>query len=458
MSSRSHPIRQEPAADPHDVHRVLINMQWISRLRWVAIAGQALTIIVAQWLLGLVLPLPWLLLILVITALTNAAMVIWLRGQWLLVPDPQALRQGQATLAAVMLLDMVSLTMLLYLTGGTANPFCVFYLVNFALAAMVLSELWTWAVVAIGVLGLAVLTFEYLPIDALPAAAEGRGVASPEGGWVRGSGPPGLAQAGMAVGVGLCGVVVVYFVRRLSAALQQSETRRRQAEQQRARSERLEALGTLAAGAGHELNTPLSTIAVVSKELTRELAERDDLPNSIGQDVKLIRSEVERCRNILNRLSLDSGRSAGEPLVEATVAQLIDEVLSELRAAARVDVSADADTNARTLFVPLVSLAQALRALLQNAVDVTPGEQPVQLRTTIDNGQLLWQVEDHGPGMSAAVQTRAFEPFFTTKAVGEGMGLGLFLAQNTIQRLGGRIELTSAAGQGSRVDVWLPLA
>jgi two-component system sensor histidine kinase RegB len=157
-------------------------------------------------------------------------------------------------------------------------------------------------------------------------------------------------------------------------------------------------------------------------------------------------------------LSLDSGRSAGEPLVEATVAQLVDEVLNDLPAADRVDVAVQPVASHRSVFVPLVGVAQALRGLVQNALDVTPGQQTVQLRGAIADGELHLQIEDHGPGMTPEVQSRAFEPFFTTKAPGEGMGLGLFLAQNTIQRLGGRIELTSTAGQGSLVDVWLPLA
>ena len=92
---------------------------------------------------------------------------------------------------------------------------------------------------------------------------------------------------------------------------------------------------------------------------------KEPLPDSVRDDVHLIRDEVERCRNILNRLSLDSGRSAGEPLVEATVAQLVDEVLNDLPPAERVMVGVRPDASHRTLFIPLVSLAQALRGFVQ---------------------------------------------------------------------------------------------
>jgi two-component system sensor histidine kinase RegB len=446
---------------------VLINTQWITRLRWVAVVGQLGTILVTRWGFGIPLPLLWLLTILTVTASTNVALHVWARAQWLSVPGPQALPRGNAILLAVMLWDLLALTALLYLTGGTTNPFCVFYLVNFALAAVVLSEYWTWTVVTIGLVGLALITFWYQPIDELQDSAA-RHIESAAGGGE--GGPSGIAlsaapvpnrvtllQAGAAVGVGLCGVVVVYFVCRLNEALQHSEARRRIAENQRARSERLEALGTLAAGAGHELSTPLSTIAVVSKELGRELADRDDVPDSVRDDVHLIRDEVERCRNILNRLSLDSGRSAGEPLVEATVAQLVDEVLSDLRAPDRIAVGVQSEVSHRTVFVPLVGLAQALRGLVQNALDAA-SQEPVYLRASLEPGELHVQIEDQGPGMTPDVQSRAFDPFFTTKAPGSGMGLGMFLAQSIIQRLGGRVELESTVGQGTLVRIWLPLA
>ena len=458
----------DSVSDPHDVHRVLINTQWIARLRWVAVVGQLGTILVARWCLGIPLPLLWLLTILAVTASTNVALYVWGRAQWLSVPGPQAVQRSNAVLVAVMLLDLLALTALLYLTGGTTNPFCVFYLVNFALAAVVLSEFWTWTMVSIGLLALALITFWYQPISG-PQVSAARHIETAAGGGaavshgVAISAAPvvdrvTLLQAGAAVGVGLCGVVVVYFVCRLNEALQHSDARRRFAENQRARSERLEALGTLAAGAGHELNTPLSTIAVVSKELGRELADRDDLPDSVRDDVHLIRDEVERCRNILNRLSLDSGRSAAEPLVEATVAQLVDEVLNDLRAPDQVTVGVRPDASHRTVFVPLVGLAQALRGLVQNALDATSGQKPVFLRASIESGELHLQIEDQGPGMTPDIQSRAFDPFFTTKAPGSGMGLGMFLAQSIIQRLGGRVELESTVGQGTLVEIWLPLA
>ncbi len=431
---------KDTTANPFDIHRVLINTSWIARLRWVAVIGQALTIAVARWGLGLPVPVMWLAAILAITVLTNVGFEAWIRTQWLSVPVPQMIRRGNTLLWSVMMLDLASLSALLYLTGGVTNPFCVFYLVNFAMAAVVLDEYRTWVAVAVGLISLALLTVWYQPLEALTY----RDVVP-------------LNQAGLAIGIGLCGVVVVVFIRRMNGALQRSESRLRFAEQVRARSERLEALGTLAAGAGHELTTPLSTIAVVSKELLRSLDDFEDLPASFRQDIQLVRDEVERCRFILNRMSHEGGRSIAEPLVEATVAQLIDEVVADLPAPARVIVTVQPSIQHRTLFVPLLSVVQSLRGLVQNALDATLEEKPVHLRAAIDGEELDIQVEDRGTGMTADVQARVFEPFFTTKEPGNGMGLGLFLAQNVIQRLGGQIELDSTPGQGTLVLVRLPL-
>ena len=148
--------------------------------------------------------------------------------------------------------------------------------------------------------------------------------------------------------------------------------------------------------------------------------------------------------------------AAAEPLVEASVAQLLNEVLGELREADRVVVAVEPESLRRTLFVPLMSVAQALRGLLDNALDATP-DKSVHLRATVHDETLEVQVEDQGKGMAADVRERAFDPFFTTKEPGRGMGLGLFLARNVLQRLGGSIELLTATGEGTTVTVRLPM-
>jgi two-component system sensor histidine kinase RegB len=229
----------------------------------------------------------------------------------------------------------------------------------------------------------------------------------------------------------------------------------RKAEAQRARSEKLEALGTLAAGAAHELATPLSTIAVVAKELEADAVRLDDA--SLSEDVRLIRSEVTRCRNILDHLSADAGHSAGEALAKVGVDALLQAVLENLPAPERIRLTVEPSARAAELTVPRYAAAQALRGLLENALEAG-GAAPVELRVARREDTLALTVRDRGAGMPPEVLARAGDPFFTTKQPGRGMGLGLFLARSVVERLGGMLELESSPGRGTTVSVTLPIA
>jgi two-component system sensor histidine kinase RegB len=415
------------------------------KLRWAAVFGQVATIAAVEFGLGVELAWGPLLALVAATALTNLALqaaVFW-RQQ-----DSAARESGpwQVVVGGVMLLDLLLLTGLLYFSGGPANPFFVFYLVNLSLAAVVLPANWTWTLTAVAIACFAALFLDYRPVGVLdvpPAMA-------PAGQ----TGSLSIPQQGLLAAFSACAGVVVYFMTRLTHELRLREAALRKAEALRARSEKLEALGTLAAGAAHELATPLSTIAVVAKELEADARRLDDA--SLSEDVRLIRSEVNRCRKILDHLSADAGHSAGEALVRITVDELLDLALEDLPAAERVAIAADDAARQVTLLVPRYAAAQALRGLVKNALDAD-GKTPVELRVARQDGVLRLLVRDSGPGMSREVLARAGEPFFTTKQPGRGMGLGIFLARSVVERLGGRMELDSTPGKGTTVEVKLPV-
>ena len=223
-----------------------------------------------------------------------------------------------------------------------------------------------------------------------------------------------------------------------------------------ARSEKWEALGTLSAGAAHELATPLTSIAIVSNEIQRELASQA-VSDTIVQDVELIRSEVGRCRSILDRMSIDAGHIAAETLSEIETATLIDSMLDEfLGDRNRVNVEVADEAKHSVVRIPIQSVAQALRGILQNALDASP-DSAVDLTVRTESNRLCIDICDRGVGMNAEVLRRADEPFFSTKEVGQGMGLGRFLARTVVERLGGSFETESAIGVGTRVQVRIPL-
>ncbi|MCA9239408.1 MAG: HAMP domain-containing histidine kinase, partial [Planctomycetales bacterium] len=262
-----------------------------------------------------------------------------------------------------------------------------------------------------------------------------------------------VASGGALIAFAACGSVIVSFTTWLTRELRRNQEARFLAEESRARSEKLEALGTLAAGAAHELATPLSTIAVVAKELEHELREAA-VPEVVIADMSLIRTELDRCRTILDRMSTTSGQAMGEALEQLSAEALLREVVSELPDASQVRVEYRQQSASALFTAPRTALSQALRAIVQNALDACPRE-PVRVTVSAAQG-LRISVRDSGAGMPQAVLARAGEPFFTTKEPGNGMGLGLFLARSVVERLGGSIQIDSAAKRGTTVVVRLP--
>ena len=414
--------------DEHYIHR--INFSWLIRLRWAAIAGHVATIAVSYRMLGITLPLQSLGAIVAAEVLVNGmAMALRKSGR----------RVEAHWLALSMALDVLLLTALLYFTGGPFNPFSFLYLVHIALAAVVLRPRSTWALAGLSLLCSGILFVDHRPLPLTGLDHDAQMYVHLRGMWV---------ALGVATGF------IVYFLMRVMRALAEREAELSQARHLAARQEKLASLATLAAGAAHELATPLATIAVTAKELERQL---DTLPPSaMGEDVGLIRAEVERCRAILDRMAAGAGESAGEGPREVSVADVVAASVAELGPSVPLQVAIEPGLDARRLRLPLRALSQALRGLVQNAMDASPRGAEIQLEADERSGWLRFVVRDRGQGMPADVLARAGEPFFTTKPPGRGMGLGLFLARALVERLGGQLQIQSAAGEGTTAIVSLP--
>ena len=431
-----------------DATRLSINAAWLAQLRWVAVAGQLLTIGVVKFGLGIEASLTPLLTLVSITAVTNAAFSQWVRRQRAAGSPPTRPRVWHMALGGLMLLDLLVLSAMLSLTGGPTNPFTVFYFVNLALCGVLLPARWAWLLGAMAIVAFGVISYQHLPIDLLRDPDRLASVAE--------LGRPHVVGLGALAAFGVCSTVIVSFATRLTRELRQAQEARLQAEELRARSEKLEALGTLAAGAAHELATPLGAIAVAAGELQRELDETGASAEAVD-DVRLIRESLDRCRRILDRMSTDSGHAAGEAPRLIGAAELIDDVVGELADGQAVRTTI-ADSAAHTkVMAPPTALAQAIRALVQNALDASPAG-GVEANASTDGGSLRLLISDRGEGMPAAVLARAAEPFYTTKEPGRGMGLGLFLARSVVERIGGSLDIESEPGQGTTVSVRLPTA
>jgi two-component system sensor histidine kinase RegB len=434
---------------------------WLLRLRWFAVFGQLITVFVAGLWVGDALPWGPLLGLITITAISNAIFGVWLRharrekanlasertehGRPLeraVAADRDA--QADAIATFLMVADLITLTCMLYFSGGIDNPFSLFYLVNLAVGGVILRPQWAWVLAGMAIAGCTLLMFLSVPIEGL-VEPQRNGQLSPH-------------TVGLFIAYATCASVVTHFVTRTAAELTRSERLLRETQDANQRAQRLEGLTTLAAGAAHELASPLSTIDVIARELGRHL-EDCETPESVRQDVRLIDQQLEICRQILRRMRGAVGDSMAGSWDRTTVGELIDCALEGVRDPDRVDVEdAPDEVEGQPLWIPQEALAQAIRNLIHNGLDASGVGGRVSLETTQEDSQVVFRIRDSGCGMTDEELGRAGEPFYTTKEPGRGMGLGLFLTRNVVSRLGGSLEFESVQGQGTVATVKLPSA
>jgi two-component system, sensor histidine kinase RegB len=413
------PKRIAPAA--------LINLHWIVRLRWLAVAGQLLTILVGAQMIASPLPIKWLLFVCLMVAVFNGTVQLWL------------IRGGQPTdrtSGLNLLADIFALTGLLALSGGVSNPFSILYLVHITIAAVVLPSRWTQLLAVASALAYSVLALVHGSLPELRIVGHDRLGAHAWASWVA-----------FVVGVAF----VSTFSYRMARAL-----RRREAELQKSRadaeaSERLVALGTLAAGTAHELNTPLGTIAILAAELSYQL-EGDR-----RAEAEEIRKQVRRCKVIITSMLAPPGSHEAEEPDDLPVAPLVEASVNrwkEGRPGAAPEVAIDPQVANAEARLPKDAFGRAMENLLENAYEATAGRPSRLLRVELapgGDGELKLSVVDNGIGVPEELQNRIGEPFFTTKGPGKGSGLGLYLARHVVERQGGSMQVQSKEGQGTRI-------
>jgi len=238
---------------------------------------------------------------------------------------------------------------------------------------------------------------------------------------------------------------------RIAAELRRRQTALAAAQRESAQAEKLASLTSLAAGAAHELATPLGSIAVAATEL-EALIESE--PAQALLEARLIREQVTRCKQILQRLGARAGSEPGELSQRTTAREVLALLRRELGARAeRLETQGDP---ALELEAPLESLVAVLANLVSNGLQASAPETSVTLSLSAQAGELRFTTLDRGTGIEPVLLPRLGEPFFTTKEPGAGLGLGLFLAFRFARAQGGRLRIDSTPGIGTRVDLELP--
>ncbi len=410
-------LRSEPDA-------AAVALPWLFRFRWVVLAGQLLFVLAGQSWLGTPIA-DW--------ALTSPALVLASNIAGLLLARRF---EAEAIAAGLLMLDSVLLTALLAATGAAANPFTILYLVQIALSALVLRPRWTWAIAAASVLGFSALFWVSPGADPHAAHGMARSMVS--------------HLRGMWAAFVVAALATALFVTLLRLSLDRRVRELAALRSLAARYDRLATLSTFAAGAAHELATPLGTIALVAAE-----TEARPEAAAVAPDLRTIRGEVERCRLILDDLAGRAGETAGEMAHPVSAGELVASALRRLAGEeqSRVEIEAPVDFEVE---VPERAVVRSLVTLLRNAFEASAPGSHVEIRSERLGSTWRTSILDRGAGPRAGLVERIGEPFLTTKE--EGLGLGLFATKRLAELLGGELRLKARDGGGAVAELLLPVA
>lgn len=412
----------------------VVTARWLARFRWAVLAGAAATLTIAGNWLDVTFPATG-------AALLIAAQVV--SNLWLHLVLSRGAEPSDRMLGGLILFDIAVLTALLMITGGPSNPFTVSYLVYITLTAVTLNARWAWAAAAASMAGYGLLFVTPLRTLSNPHAAHG-------------DMDPALShQIGMGVAFVAGALLTAAFVTRIRHALESRERALAEAQRVAAQQARMASLTTLAAGAAHELATPLSAIAVASRELELAAAAAN-IPVEISDDARLIRAQVERCREILDQMSGRADASVAHAAQTLAPGRVVEAAVATFPPPDQERVLVSLDDGLPNVQVPLEAATRALRTLVKNAFEASSDHSPVHLRVEAGAGEVSFRIRDKGIGMTADTLQRAGEPFFTTKPVGAGFGLGLFLARTFAERWGGSLTLSSSPADGTTATLRLP--
>jgi two-component system, sensor histidine kinase RegB len=415
---------RQPAADP-------VAVSWLVTVRWTTLVAGAGAMLAGYSGFGASMPIGAAALLLSVFALSNG---------WLTWRVRTRRTAGLTTIAGgLVCADVLLLSWLLLESGSVLNPVSVFLLVQIVLAALVLGRLWTWVVTALAVGGYAALFL--VPSSELSTAQS----MHPE---------IGLHMRGMWLAFTVTALAIGALVTQLARAIEERDVALERLRDRNARAMRFASLTTLAAGAAHELSTPLATIAVAARELEQALARRAD-GQSLHEDAQLIRSEIDRCRRVLDDMAGRIAEPMGEGARLATLGEALTDALARLSAADRARVTLEVGSTISVVW-PVGIVAHAVANLVTNGLHASRGDQSVTVTaSTTPDGRVQVRVVDRGRGMTPDELARAGEPFFTTKPPGSGTGLGLFVARSAVEQLGGKLTLESRRDEGTTATILL---
>jgi two-component system, sensor histidine kinase RegB len=409
------------------------NLRQLIELRWLAVGGQLATVLVVH--VGLGITLPWAEMLSLLAILTAFNLFSLWRNR---LAQPVS----QLELCIALLVDVGVLTGQLYLAGGSDNPFIYLYLLQVAVASVLLRPAYLWAIVLSTLTGFVVLTQWHRPLLLDPTA-------------------PTTLSPNYLGGLLLCFLLNVallsVFIVRINRNLRQRDAELADAQQRAAEEVHIVRMGLLASGAAHELGTPLATLSVILGDWAH-MAPFAGEPE-LREEIEEMQRQILRCKAIVTGILMSAGEMRGEAPQLTPLRAFIDGLADNWRKAhpsAELTLQVDGPLPELEI-ISDSALQQVIGNLLDNAAEAAPGKPLTLAAACPDEYSLALSVLDQGPGFDDERLKHFGEPYQSSKGQ-PGRGMGLFLSVNVARTLGGRLQARNRGEGGAAVTLTLPLA
>lgn len=405
------------------------NLKYLLLIRLFAIGGQVVALLFMQYFFSITLPVFPISIIIIALGLFTVA-------SWWHTRNMATV--SQKTFLVQLLVDLVTLSLLIYFTGGSINPFISLFIIPIIFAAASLKTAYTWVIALIALASYTTLMFYHIPLIDRSLHAE----------HMR------LHIWGMWYGFILSAVLVAYFVSRIAKTIRDQDRLLAAVREEQLHAEQILALGTLAAGTAHELGTPLSTMAVLSRELEHGHTGDPEL----AKGFRVMREQIDRCKSILARMAADAGQLQANSGHRATLDKYLLAIIDDWR-----QTRSDVDINLNLQSVPPgaaiiadQTLSHAIINVLNNAADASSSTVGIDIAWNHEN--LNIKIHNDGHGIEQEMLNHIGEIIISSKSPADGMGLGLFLARTTFNRYGGNLQLINRESGGVTAEIMLPLS
>jgi two-component system sensor histidine kinase RegB len=401
-----------------------VSLRLLISIRWVAVVGQAVSLVIVHFGLGYALPIWPTLAVVAASALINAANAVLRRTVHRLSEREAALYLGY---------DVLQLGLLLFMTGGLENPFAILMVAPVTVAATILSRRSVYGLSALAICAITLLAVEHWPLP-----------------W--GSEPPTLPPVyvfGIWAALVLSTIFIAAYAWSVAGEARQMRDAFAATQLALAREQRISAVGALAAAAAHELGSPLGTIAIIAKELVREMPGN----SPYAEDAALLLSQSERCRDILAQLAHHPEDESASPYTRLPISALVEAAGAPHRAGGvRVIYATTTNTGEEPEVARRPEIMHGLGNLIQNAVQFAHNE--VSVTMSWDRAGIAVEIVDDGPGFPPHLLPRLGQPYLSGRGGGtEHMGLGIFIAQTLLERTGAQLDFANLADGGGHVSI-----